>query len=227
MSLALIYDLDNTLFPTWSIPDESFVQIARKIVAHSPTTRNPAQFLSQVMNDLARHAPLTIYLKYNLPDPVRMVVEELYQDMPIPASLHPYEDIMEVTRIAGRRFLVTSGYQKVQRKKIAALGIEDWFEEVFIDSSGTEPTGKLDIFAALIQKHALAPDQVIVVGDNPASELAAGKLLGLTTVQVIRERGIGEDPIADFRIRSLTELHALIRNLQPAGSHHPLSNKGQ
>ena len=46
--------------------------------------------------------------------------------------------------------------------------------------------GKQGIFASILETGQLRPEEVIVVGDNPDSEIEAGNKLGIRTVQILR-----------------------------------------
>jgi putative hydrolase of the HAD superfamily len=68
-----------------------------------------------------------------------------------------------------------------------------------------QPKGKLQAFVEILRDHRLTPAEVLVVGDNPDSEIAAGNRLGLTTIQILRP-GVSASSAATHRIASLTEL---------------------
>ena len=51
--------------------------------------------------------------------------------------------------------------------------------------------------------------ELLVVGDNPESEIKAGNNIGIETVQILRE-GIAPSKIANYRIKHLNELNKLI-----------------
>ena len=55
----------------------------------------------------------------------------------------------------------------------------------------------------------LTPQEVLVVGDNPDSEIAAGNQLGITTIQILR-LGVPPSPAATHHIRTLTELSGFL-----------------
>ena len=73
-----------------------------------------------------------------------------FRQMEATAPLQGYADIGLLPRIPLRRYLVTSGFRRLQDSKIDALGIRPWFEEVLIDAIDAPPTGaghgKLAIF---------------------------------------------------------------------------------
>ena len=77
-----------------------------------------------------------------------------------------------------------------------------------IDEDGRK--GKHSIFAGILDAYRLKPEEVLVVGDNPDSEIEAGNRLGITTVQVLRA-GVPRGNNASHYIDNLAELKALLR----------------
>ena len=63
-------------------------------------------------------------------------------------------------------------------------------------------------FEQILAREGCTPRQMLVVGDNPLSELAAGRALGATTVQTVRP-GVEPWPLADHRVDGLQGLLAL------------------
>jgi putative hydrolase of the HAD superfamily len=69
----------------------------------------------------------------------------------------------------------------------------------------SRPKGKLHAFKAILEAHGFSPKEVLVVGDNPDSEIAVGNQLGMATIQILRP-GVAASPAATHRIHSLAEL---------------------
>ena len=63
-----------------------------------------------------------------------------------------------------------------------------------------------------MRHHELDPSEVLVVGDNPRSELAAAGRLGLRRVQTVRP-GVAEAQEVDARVSGLAELHTLLNSM--------------
>jgi FMN phosphatase YigB (HAD superfamily) len=60
--------------------------------------------------------------------------------------------------------------------------------------------------------HHLETGNVLIVGDNPDSELAAGQRLGIRTVQTLRP-GVPYAPTATHHIRTLHEFKHLLEQI--------------
>jgi HAD superfamily hydrolase (TIGR01549 family) len=89
-------------------------------------------------------------------------------------------DLAVLKELPLQRFLVTSGFRRLQESKVRALGFADWFAGIYSDALD-EPNrrGKHGIFQDILSAHGLGPDEVLVVGDNPDSEIEAGNRLGM------------------------------------------------
>ncbi|HEY9110230.1 MAG TPA: HAD family hydrolase [Rhodanobacteraceae bacterium] len=126
------------------------------------------------------------------------------------APMHGYPDLHALRELRAQRFLVTTGFPKLQQSKITALGIRSCFAAIYVDSIVEQPRrGKQAIFADIIRQYGLVARQVWVVGDNGESEIAAGNQLGMITVQILRP-GVERCDTARHAVRSLIELKALM-----------------
>ncbi len=174
MIQAIIYDLDNTIFPVPAIGDELF----KPVFGFSPQ-------LTQACIDLQET------LEYTKP-------------------IAPFEDYALTRALPGDRFLVTTGFDKMQRSKIRQLGIEDEFTEIHI----VNPTlsSKKEVFAGILRRYGYNPQEVLAVGDDPESEIAAANALNMRTVLYDPQDTHNQDE-ATYRIRHYSELAAIVKGL--------------
>ncbi len=126
--------------------------------------------------------------------------------------MHGYGDLDRLADLGVPLCLVTSGFRRLQESKIRALGIAAQFRETVVDAIDETPRlGKRAHFERLIATHGWTASRVWVVGDSPASELAAGRAIGAITVQTLRP-GVERSDIADYHVQDLGELVALVAN---------------
>jgi putative hydrolase of the HAD superfamily len=153
---------------------------------------------------------------YSLPAHVTKAAAEAFATVQVEQSLSPYPDLHAIKELPGLRFLVTTGYRSFQESKIAALGLGDLFDAIFIDAlDDPERKGKQYIFEHILTSYELLSAEVMVVGDNAASEIAAGNALGMATVQILRP-GVPHGDNASFYIENLHQLSAIIHQLEDA-----------
>ena len=210
---AIFYDLDNCLFPTASFP----LSIVNAEFDKLRALNQKEDFLPPEVLDRALQecwvAPMDLIADtYGFPLPLIDAAARLFSAMPVPNNLKPYEDISAITTFPGMRFLVTTGYRAFQSRKIAALDISRYFDAIHIDGLDDDVRkGKETLFRELIATHHLDTKEVIVIGDNPDSEIAAGNRIGLSTVQILRS-GVKKGSNAHYYINNLFDLPSVIKD---------------
>ena len=212
---ALIFDLDSCLAAANEVGDTLFAAPFQAIrnANHGTVTEDRLQ---AAVADCWRFPFDSVAEKYGFSPAMRAAGFAEFRRVEVRQPMHGYGDLDALKHLPAQLFLVTSGFRRLQESKVKALGIAPWFTEICIDAID-EPghQGKLQYFKALLQKHQLAPREVLVVGDNPDSEIAAGNQLGMTTIQILRP-GVQPSPASTHRITSLSELKSLLQT--PPGS---------
>lgn len=205
---AIIFDLDNTLFDTRSIP----ARITQPVYAALRTVNEQNRFVSnETLERVFQESWFVpfpaIAAAHGLPECMVKLWESAQQQIRFSEPLHPYPDVVDALRkITLFKCLLTSGYRQVQEGKIRALGIGSLFDLIRIDAVD-DPVhyGKRQFMEELMQNRGWLPSELLVVGDSAANEIAAGRALGIPTVQILRP-GVIRTELADRHIQSLTEL---------------------
>ena len=208
MIKTLFLDLDDTLFPTQSI-DKKLVQ---------PFIDEVARYVPQkqrlVMEKEVWILPFShIFKKYRLSDQQVDLCLNVLNTVDLQGKIKPYEDYKIVKKLPVQKMLVTTATTDFQWHKIEALGIKQDFTDIVIDDPMKSSAGKEGAFKHLLDKYALNPQSVLVIGDNPNSEIRAGKMLGLTTVLIDRRNRLPEDSSTDYRIINFGELPGILEGL--------------
>lgn len=93
-----------------------------------------------------------------------------------------------LSRFADHRlFLVTDGNTSAQSRKVAALGLQDRFEKVFLTYRYGRDRGKPSPYCfERIRALTGAPaDDIVYIADNPAKDFVGIRPLGFSTVRVL------------------------------------------
>lgn len=209
MIKALIFDLDSCLSAANEVGDQLFKPAfdAIRRANHGAVSQDS---LTQAFSDCWRFPFNDVVRKYGLTDEMTKAGFDAFKQIEVTEPMHGYGDLHVLRELAQQLFLVTSGFRRLQESKIGALGIRPLFTEIRIDAID-EPgqKGKAGHFEEILKAHSLSPGQVIVVGDNPDSEIAARNRLGIQTVQVLRP-GVPRGHNATRYINSLNELSGLL-----------------
>jgi putative hydrolase of the HAD superfamily len=148
--------------------------------------------------------------KYGFTEAMRSVGWREFCRMEVRTPMRGYGDLAVLKDVPVQKFLVTSGFRRLQDSKIRALDLADSFTAIHIDAID-EPNrlGKKALFEQILATHNLRPDEVLVVGDNEDSEIAAGNQLGMRTIQIVRP-GVPRSGRAGLHIYGLAELKGFL-----------------
>lgn len=205
----LILDLDDTLFETSSINPQLF-HLPLSLIQNYYAANASRELADKVITELWSNPLDKVFATYGTP---KAIIAEFYQKIGEidfrQLSIQPFVDYEALRSLPQRKRLVTTGLKELQQAKIEALGIATDFEAVYIDDPRLQPrTSKIDIFKAILLETQLEPSAIWVIGDNPESEIKAGKTLGMKTVQRV-SKSKGNAGLADYVIHSFEELEGI------------------
>jgi putative hydrolase of the HAD superfamily len=174
---AIILDLDNTLYPVSSIGDELYGELLDMIAQNEEQSGN----MSQLRDEIMRRPFILIARDYHFSEELTQrcvaYLKELTCD-----GIETFDDYRYVKNLAFKKFLVTTGFPKLQKSKIESLKIEKDFDEIHIVDPSTSDKTKKDVFAGIMQRHGYTPSELLVVGDDLHSEIKAAQDLGIDAV---------------------------------------------
>jgi putative hydrolase of the HAD superfamily len=131
---------------------------------------------------------------------------ELQETLTFDEAIDTFEDYPEIRNIDADRFLVTTGFRNMQLSKINQLGIEHDFKEVHVVNPVV--SSKKEVFAGILERYGYATTEVLVVGDDPESEIKAAKDLGIATV-LYDKNDSTDAKEADHKIAHFKDLKAI------------------
>lgn len=182
MKTALIFDLDNTIYPVSSIADKLFVELFAVLDQHADIINSDdPDTAANIKEEMTRRPFQYIADKYGLKNEISKVMEEILRNITYDHPMQPFEDYHSLKDIPLDKYLVTTGYPKLQYSKIKQLGIEQDFKELYIVDPDVSNQTKKDVFAGIISKYNYHPEELLVIGDDPASEIKAALELDIDT----------------------------------------------
>jgi putative hydrolase of the HAD superfamily len=218
---VVIFDLDDTLYP-----EADFVRSGHRAVAQrvwqdfgmdiEPELRR--RFAAGQRGDLMTAALASLDVGAE-DDYVGSELVSVYREHC--PSIRPYvetEPVLRALKERGHRLaLLSDGWAAVQRRKLEALGVANFFDQVvFTDELGRDhwkpsPKG----FQLILHELRVTAAQALYVSDNPLKDFAGPKELGMRTVRIVRpgtEHGLALPPspehVPDRVIHALTQLLA-------------------
>ncbi|TCO82366.1 putative hydrolase of the HAD superfamily [Plasticicumulans lactativorans] len=211
---AIIFDLDNCLSAADAVGRELYQPAFEAIRAANDGSLS-AEALDRAFVDAWTHPFDWVARRHGFTPAMFEAGWNAFAGLEVTRPMRGYADLPGLAAIPAERFLVTSGFRRFQQSKIRALGISALFTAIRIDAiDEPDRKGKRGLFLELIDTYRLPRKEVLVVGDNPESEIEAGNSLGLRTVQILRP-GVSRGSNASHYIDGLAELLPL---LAPRGS---------
>jgi len=208
MIKLLIFDLDNTLFDTHK---QLRVIVYEKMIHNMQQAGLTPEQEKVIREKYSFTSFIILARKLHLSEKIKNAGIETYKAIDL-SGITPYDDVKLLKKFQQKKILVTSGLKEIQLKKVKILEIGSLFEEVICDESSS-PENKQRIFADLMKKYELNPKEILVVGDNADSEIAAGNNLGMITVQILRmpEALKGK---ADYHVKDLYEVKEILEKIK-------------
>lgn len=209
MIRALIFDLDNCLAAAREVGEELY-EPAFQAMRQANDGSISGELLERAFADIWRHSVDWVAAKYGFPEPMLAAGWRVFVELEVKRPLYGYGDLAVLVDLPGKRFLVTSGFRRLQESKIKALKLAPFFTATYVDAiDEPDRLGKQGLFERIMKEQHLNPAEVLVVGDNADSEIAVGTRLGMKTVQTLR-LGVPRADNATFHIHSLAELKSLL-----------------
>lgn len=214
---SIIFDLDNTLYPEQTYVESGFREVTRYL-----TKKYGCNFdvlFSEVMNifnedgrgsvfdrlihdfDFDEDVSTLVYIyRYHFPD------ISLYSE-----SIPLLNSLVKDYKLA----LITDGRSFVQKRKVEALNIEKYFDEIiFTDILGN------DFWKPSVEPYKLAlsllnsnASESFYIGDDPYKDFKAPNQLGMKSIQVKMEEELDywkhrgfERVDADYNVDNLSEI---------------------
>ncbi|HEY1010519.1 MAG: HAD family hydrolase [Daejeonella sp.] len=177
--LALIIDLDNTIYPVASTSGTLF-KLMFDLIAKAEFELSK-ETIETAKKDIQRTPFHKVATMHNFPVELARQGSELLRNMEYKGGMDVYDDYSYIKSLPARRFLLTAGYTRLQMSKLACLGITDDFEEIFIVDPDFTSETKKEVIQRIIDKYQLRKEDIIVIGDDLESEIKGGRELGLKT----------------------------------------------
>jgi putative hydrolase of the HAD superfamily len=202
---AIIYDLDNTIFPVSAIGDTLFGPVFDLIAQSGQHTDS----LDAIKYAIMRTPFRLVAQRHGFISELTQAGIDVQETLEYTQPIAPFDDYPEIHNILAERFLVTTGFSKMQHSKIRHLGIAPDFKEIHVVNPTL--TSKKEVFAGILSRYYYAPEQVLVVGDDPESEIAAAKALNIPTVLYDKDDNFSATE-ADFKISHFKDLTEIVLN---------------
>jgi putative hydrolase of the HAD superfamily len=192
---AIVFDLDDTLYPERDYVRSGFAAVAAWSESRLGVDAAEGRADLQALFDRGvRGTTFDEWLRARgLPrEPWIAQLVDVYRAHE--PSLCCFPGVRELLRALGERHrlgLVSDGLLAVQRRKLAALGIEGFFDAVVFSDEGGRAAWKPSPrpFRIVLERLRVPPARAVYVADNAAKDFLGARRAGMGTVWVRRPGG--------------------------------------
>ena len=179
MKRVLILDLDNTIYPVSSIAEHLFGKLFKLIDENLGEEDKLAATKAKV--ELTRRPYQHVADEFGFSDELKAQGMEMLRNCKFEEPMHPYDEYHLLRQIPIDKFLVTTGFTKLQMSKVEMLNIGADFKQIYVVDPAQSTQTKKDVFLKIMQENGSATEEVLVIGDDPKSEIKAAMELGIDT----------------------------------------------
>lgn len=193
---AIVFDLDDTLYP-----ERQYVLSGMRAVAAwaerqwgVPRDRTVDELEEELCNGVANRTFDGWLVRHGL-EPARWVSEmvRVYREHTPEIAL--FADVVPLLRRWRRKYrlgVVTDGYLEVQRRKIAACRLPEYFDAIVCSDELGRDAWKPSTrpFLLVLERLGVAAGDAVYVGDNPVKDFRGAKELGMGTIRIRCPEGL-------------------------------------
>lgn len=205
---AIILDLDNTIYPVPAIGEKLF----KPLFALIEETGDHEKEMDKIRYDIMRKPFQVVAKTYLFDEALTEKGINLLKDISYDDPIEPFTDYEVTRQLPVEKFLVTTGFLKMQQSKIKAMNIGQHFKEVYIIDPMTSSKTKKDVFAEIMNTNAYHAGELLVIGDDASSEIKAATELGIDSVLYDKNKDLPSGR-ATYNISSFEALEPLLQLL--------------
>jgi putative hydrolase of the HAD superfamily len=211
---ALLIDLDDTLYDERSYVRSGFRAVAAEVARRFPHL-SADRFFEAMVGELDAHGRGKVFdralARAELSADLVPELVQLYREHTPQIALWPgVADTLGRLRQDHRLAIVTDGLGLMQRRKVAALGVEPLVDAVLYCWEHDSPKPHPGPYAEALRRLEVGPLEAVVIGDNPAHDMAAARALGCRSIRVRSGRFAAVPGEADVTVARFTEVPSVL-----------------
>lgn len=231
---AIVFDLDDTLYPERSYVISGFRAVANWIQESLGIRAEDALVeLLRLFESGVRGNVFDRWLEnrgFRVRDWVSQMVQIYREHWPDISPFPEVPALLARLRLSYRLGIVTDGYATVQRRKLSALGLEPFFDVVVFSDDWGKKAWKPSAypFEVVLDRLGVSGCAAVYIADNPQKDFLGARKAGMRTVRIRVSEGlysglepIGPDYAPDVELGSLGEIVHLLEVWGDVGLSRP------
>lgn len=189
---AIVFDLDDTLYPYRAFVRSGLVAVAQRVCAdYGLPFRRVLRVLRRGLVECRGREVQMLCAVFGVPvTAVPELVVLLRSHRPTLRLPRESRRVLQALRPEWRIGVLTNGHPEIQRRKVAALGISGFVDEVLCAEECGAPQGKPapQVFRAALQRLNVRPERAVFVGDDRQADIDGASAVGMKTIHITVHR---------------------------------------
>jgi putative hydrolase of the HAD superfamily len=222
---AIVFDLDNTLYPHLRFVHSGFSAVARAIAQRFDLEAAEVYHRLRLMYDQGDRGSALQHMCawFGLDDAlVPDLVQIIRNHRPDIWLMHDASDVLITLRSRGwRTAILTNGLPSTQAAKVRALGLAELVDHVvYADEHARGGKPAPEPFLVALSRLEVAPQNAVMVGDDRVNDMEGARAVGMRTILLARGTPPAHDGGADAVITALGDVPRLALGLVQNGLAH-------
>src|SRR5690349_7065497 len=133
MIKALIFDLDNCLAPVKEVGEQLY-RPAFEAIRQANRDNLSEEILEEAFAECWRYPLDWVAARYGFTDIMLRAGWRVFETLEVTHPMQGYGDLDFLSELSAMRFLVTSGFRRLQESKIKALNLAPLFTATYVDA---------------------------------------------------------------------------------------------
>jgi putative hydrolase of the HAD superfamily len=220
---AVIFDLDDTLYPYEQFRQGGFRAVAESLNRHYGIPATDAlRVLARAQVDSPGLELQAACAAFGVNDvAVLSLVPEFRNHMPVLCAFDGVTETLSKLRDSGWKLgILTNGLPHVQARKIHALGLRRLVDHVvFAAEYAVDGKPHIDAFREIVRRMEVPVERCVMVGDDVERDVNGARNAGLRTIHV-RRADAPAASAADHVVGGVTEVPDALTNWFGGGTRH-------
>ena len=207
---ALLFDLDDTLYPQCRFHFSGFAAVAHHLEQRCGVDRARAfRFLMTSYHNDRGHELDRLVEQFDLTESVASLVTVIREHTPSlilqPATVRTLRELRRSWSLA----IVTNGVAAIQTAKVEALGLDGLVDSVVYATEHGSGAGKPepDPFLEALRRFDVPAAQAIFVGDDEGADIFGATECGMQAIQTLQWKRAASAPISH---RAAAHVHRIV-----------------
>jgi len=196
LSLLVIFDLDDTLYPEIEFVSSGFRAVAEAL---APETGIPVNVFYRQLLQLSDESRLEVFDRFinnhhlepdfYLPKMI-CLYREHYPEINLFADVMPLLNVLRSREV--KVGIISDGYYQVQTNKVKALKLTGAMDKIVLTDFWGRAYWKPHprAFTEMLGTFKIEPARSFYIGDNPLKDFLAPNKLRMRSVRILRENGL-------------------------------------